>query len=199
MGSRDLFRVKFKKLWFSIWYYFRPPWDTGVSPPELMNFIKTHPPGRALDLGCGTGTNAVTLAQHGWAVTGIDFAAPAVLKGRRKAIQAGVEIDLKVGDVTRVEPIDKPYDLILDIGCFHSLSEIQKMAYIENLERLMAPTGIYLLYAMVKVDPKSDEPGIVSEDIENMKRYLMILDRADGTDRKVRPSAWFKFEKPEKV
>ncbi len=126
MGPGSHFRVIFKKLWFSIWYYFHPPWDTGVSPPELMNFIENHRPGVALDLGCGTGTNAITLAKHGWVVTGIDFAAPAILKGRRKASLEGVEIDLRVGDVTQLQQLGQPCDLILDIGCFHNLTEISK-------------------------------------------------------------------------
>ncbi len=56
-----------------------------------------------------------------------------------------------------------------------------------------------MLYGMVKADPRSEGPGIVSEDLENLERELKLLDRADGTDREVRPSAWFMFEKLEKV
>jgi cyclopropane fatty-acyl-phospholipid synthase-like methyltransferase len=65
--------------WFNFnrWYFGRPPWDTGVSPPELLAHLDVHAPGRALDIGCGTGTNAITMAQHGWQVTGMDFAVKA--------------------------------------------------------------------------------------------------------------------------
>ena len=48
------------------------PWDTEISPPELINFLETHPPGRALDLGCGTGTNALTISSYGWEVIAVD-------------------------------------------------------------------------------------------------------------------------------
>ena len=74
----------FRRLLYNLWYYFHPPWDTGISPPELMDFIKSHPPERALDMGCGTGTNVITLAQHGWQAMGVDFTRRAIKLGRRK-------------------------------------------------------------------------------------------------------------------
>lgn len=61
------------------------PWDTQVTPPEVMEFIARTPPGKAVDLGCGTGTNAITLARHGWRVTGVDFVPKAILAARAKA------------------------------------------------------------------------------------------------------------------
>jgi len=63
-----------RRINFNLWYFRRPPWDRGISPPELFDFISKHPAGRAIDLGCGTATNVITLAQNGWQVTGIDFA-----------------------------------------------------------------------------------------------------------------------------
>ena len=51
-----------RRLSFLLWYFRDPPWDTNISPPELLDFINRHPPGRVLDLGCGTGTNVITLA-----------------------------------------------------------------------------------------------------------------------------------------
>ncbi len=59
----------FRRLAFNFWYFRKPPWDSGISPPELLEFIRTHPAGKAIDLGCGTGTNVITLAKAGWQVT----------------------------------------------------------------------------------------------------------------------------------
>src|SRR5579885_2975421 len=91
--SHVLRQIKQDRWLFTIMYWRgRPPWDTGISPPELVEAIEgpqALPPGRALDLGCGTGTNALYLARHGWQVTGIDFAAPAIEQARRKAQAAG--------------------------------------------------------------------------------------------------------------
>ena len=84
-----------------------------------MELIKNNPPGRALDLGCGTGTNVITLAKHGWKATGIDFVPRAIKKAKTKAREENLQIDFRVGDVTHLDDFTEPFDLILDIGCYH--------------------------------------------------------------------------------
>ncbi|RLD01715.1 MAG: class I SAM-dependent methyltransferase, partial [Chloroflexi bacterium] len=109
------------KLSSNLKYLRRPTWDSGISPPELLNFIATHPAGRAIDLGCGTGTNAITLAQHGWQVSGVDIALIALYRARRKAKSSQVNLDLHLGDVAKLRGIEGKFNLALDIGCFHNL------------------------------------------------------------------------------
>lgn len=183
--------------WFlyNIWYLRRPPWDSGVSPPELLAFIKDRTPGRALDLGCGTGTNAITLARHGWQVWGVDFAVQAIAQARRKASRAGVKVSLKVGDVTRVEGIRGSFDLILDIGCLHSLSKEGKEAYIANLDRLLAEGGTFLLYGFTNEgDPQAI--GLAESDLLNLAQRFRLIQRQDGSDQGGRrPSSWLRFQK----
>src|SRR5438128_3257238 len=104
------------------------PWDSGVPPPELVSVVEGPErltPGHALDLGCGTGTNSIYLAQHGWQTTGIDFVPRAINAARRKAAAAGVSPRFIVGDVTRLTElgVGSGYDLLLDLGCFHSIPE----------------------------------------------------------------------------
>jgi cyclopropane fatty-acyl-phospholipid synthase-like methyltransferase len=154
-----------RRIFFNFSYFRKPPWDTGISPPELLEFISSHPPGKALDLGCGTGTNAVTLAKAGWQVTGVDFARRAIQVARRKIRQAGVNVDLRVGDVTRLDDLRGPFDLILDIGCYHGLATQGKQTYRENIQRLLAPAGYYLLYAFFR-PPAENRPGLLEEDIQ---------------------------------
>src|SRR3972149_2064567 len=100
-----------KHLSFTVWYFGRPPWDSGISPPELLEFIRSHPAGRAIDLGCGTGTNVLTLARAGWQVTGVDFVLRAIRIAKQKIKQAGVTADLRVGNVTKLHGINGPFDL----------------------------------------------------------------------------------------
>lgn len=186
------------KRWFVFnrWYLRRrrPPWDTGISPPELLAFIAAHPPGRALDLGCGTGTNVITLAQHGWRVTGVDFAVRAILQARRKAREAGVQADLRLGDVTRLGALAGPFDLILDIGCFHGLPADDRSAYARHVKRLLAPHGTFLLYVMFKADRQSQVSGILATDLAIFTPELALVSRADGVDAaRGRPSAWLTY------
>ena len=129
----------------------RAPWDTGVSPPELLAFLAAHPPGRALDLGCGTGTNAITLAQHGWQVTGIDLIPRAIRRAKSKAAAAGVDVDLRQGDASDLRSVEGPFDLALDIGCYHSLQPTLQARYSTNLARLVRPGGTYLLLSLIHI------------------------------------------------
>lgn len=183
-----------RRLFFEFTYFRRPPWDTGVSPPELLAFIDSHPPGRALDLGCGTGTNAITLAQRGWQATGVDFVGRAIRAARRKARQAGVQVEFRAGDVSRLRGICGPFDLVLDIGCLHSLTPQQKAAYIENLPRLLAPQGTFLLYAFVAPSEDHQGSGLTPNDLRLLASRLRLVQRVDGVDRGERPSAWFTYQ-----
>jgi cyclopropane fatty-acyl-phospholipid synthase-like methyltransferase len=155
-----------RHLTFNLWYFRKPPWDSGISPPELHEFIRTHPAGRAIDLGCGTGTNVITLARAGWQVTGVDFAPRAIRIAGKKIKQAGIQADLRVGDVTKLKDISGPFDLALDIGCFHGLLQQGKQDYIAQLERILAPNGFWLVYGFFRPRPHHAPPGLVEADID---------------------------------
>jgi cyclopropane fatty-acyl-phospholipid synthase-like methyltransferase len=157
-----------------------------------MAFIDSHPPGRALDLGCGTGTNCITLAQHGWQVTGVDFVAKAIRKARGKARQAGLQIQFLQGDVTQVNGFEKPFDLIMDIGCFHSLSPNTRTEYVHNLPYLLTEDGTYLMYAWTSYN-NATGAGLNPEDLHLLSTVLHQVSRQDGSERGHYPSAWFTY------
>ncbi len=181
------------RLLFSLWYLGRPPWDSGISPPELLDFIKDHPPGRALDLGCGTGTNVLTLAQAGWDVTGVDFIWFAIWQARRKLNKAGKHARLLVADVTHLN-VNAEFDLALDIGCFHGVTDHE--AYLKSLQDHLRPGGHWLMYGFFKSGVSSPGPGLTDRDIDQIRKRLEFVWRQDGTDKFERPSSWFLFQKP---
>jgi len=184
-----------RRLKFHLWYYRsqRPPWDTGITPPEVEKFIASHPPGRALDMGCGTGTNVITLARHGWQVTGVDFAWSAIRFARRKVNQAGVKANLRVDDVTRLHGIAGPFDLILDIGCFHNLSAERRPSYLQHVVQLLDSAGTYLLYVHFKPEADDQEHGIVESDLDKIASRLKLISRQNGTEQGYNPSAWLAY------
>jgi SAM-dependent methyltransferase len=176
-----------RRLLFSAWYWLpgRRRWDTGVSPPELERFVASHPPGRALDLGCGTGTNVVYLARHGWDVVGVDFAGRAIAKARRRARDAGVEGTFAVGDVTRLD-IAGPFDLAFDLGCLHSIPVAGRAGYAAGLARVVRSGGTYLLYAFA---PGAPTFGLTPEDVH--ATFADAFDVVGVEEGKGRPSAWY--------
>lgn len=184
-----------RRLTFNFRYLRKPPWDTGISPPELIAFIASNTPGKALDLGCGTGTNVITLAKHGWQVTGVDFARQAILTGRRRARQAGLDVDLRIGDVTRLSNLAGQFDLILDMGCLHGLNSDQQEAYLDNLDRWLSSIGTYMLYAFVQQNAERNGPGLHKADLEAINRRLVLVTRQDSGDRGGQPSAWLTYQK----
>lgn len=180
-----------RRLFFELSYLFRrSPWDTGESPPELLEFLESHPPGRALDLGCGTGTNVLTLAERGWQVTGIDFSCQAICRARRKARRAGLRVDLHQGDASDLSRLSPPFDLALDIGCYHGLSPAQQSRYAEGLARLLRPGGTFLLYGFQRAFSSAPEAWLTHEALQQRFGASFDLVRyTPGLDQE-RPSAW---------
>ena len=130
------------------------------------------PAGKALDLGCGTGDNAIYLATHGWQVTGVDFVAKAVEKARAKAAAKKVDVTFVQANVTRLsaEGIGSGFDLIIDSGCLHGMSSADRDAYVREVTAVAAPQARLLLnefipggsFAVPGIDPAEVERRFAS-------------------------------------
>jgi SAM-dependent methyltransferase len=134
----------------------RPIWDVAV--PEEIHAIaegqEALPPGKVLDLGCGTSGNVAYLARHGWDATGVDFSAAAIKKARENAGDlAGVTFVL--GDVTKLteQGITGPFDLVIDNGCYHSLPDTGKPAYIREVAAVTKPGAPLLMWEGIRLKP----------------------------------------------
>ena len=198
--SRLKMRVLLHWLRFNWLYLGKPPWETGITPPELFEYLDQHPPGRAIDLGCGTGTNLLAMARAGWQVTGVDFALRAVRIARKKLRAAGLSGEVRQGDVTRLETMQpangKPgYDLVLDIGCYHGLPEAARATYRDNLTHILAPGGHFLLYANWR-KAEGAAWGMTDADQIALQECLILENRADSQDRWERRASWMLFCAP---
>jgi SAM-dependent methyltransferase len=190
--NKSMMHSLLRWLRFNLWYLRRPPWDTGVTPPELESFCQAHPGGKALDLGCGTGTNVTYLARRGWQVVGVDFALRAVEIARRRLVWEQLQGEVRLGDVTKMEDLGSGYDLVLDIGCLHGLSEAGRQSYISSLRSLLAGGGSYLLYAHLKSTTPARE-GLLEEEVQRLAQQLCQVSRQDSVDRFGRSAVWLRF------
>jgi len=192
-----------QRLFWNVMYLFgRTPWDTGVTPPELRAVVESGrvQPGRALDLGCGTGTNVLYLAQHGFDTVGVDISSRAIAVAQRKIKQAGQAQRAQVytGDVTRLDtlPVTGLFNLVLDLGCLHTLDEPGRARYAAGLAAHTQTGGLYLLYAFGPRACLSRRMGIETQEVERLfTPAFTLLQVNHGQDRAGAESAWYTFQK----
>jgi SAM-dependent methyltransferase len=145
------------------------PWDTGQVPGELTAVIDEDGlvPGRALDIGCGTGTQAVFMASRGWQVTGVELIDQPLRRARERAAAAGVEVTFVKADATRLieAGLEPGFTLLLDRGCFHGLNEQQRAAYARGVAELAAPGATFLLMAFARNRVPVGPAGVDREQI----------------------------------
>lgn len=179
---------------FYNWRYLRgaTPWDTNITPPEVVQLIEQEkfPPGRALDLGCGTGTNALYLAKHGFDVIGIDYVTRAIETARHKALAQNARVDFRAADVLSLS-FDQLFDYILDIGCFHSIDPAGRERYAENIRRWTHDGSVFMTYAFFPFHALGRVMGISRAEMERLfaKHFFLTTYADDGK------SAWYRWVK----
>ncbi|MFS4093850.1 class I SAM-dependent methyltransferase [Streptomyces sp. AF1A] len=104
-------------------------------------------PGRALDLGCGPGRNAVHLAARGFEVDAVDLSPAAIAWAEERAREAGSPVRFHCGDAFSLttDALRGPYRLIYDSGCFHHLPPHRRVSHLALLDRVLAPGGYFAL------------------------------------------------------
>jgi len=187
-----------KRILFEFLYLMRQtPWDTQKTPPELLFYLNSHPPQAALELGCGTGTNAIIMARSGWDVTGVDFSQLAIAQAKRRASAASLSIRFLQQDATYLKNVHGPFALILDIGCFHSVTEKSRMRYLQQIDALLSPEGTFLLYThLSSANDRARLLPTIDDLREQLEGSCYLAHVEHGTDRGGRqPSAWLTFQR----
>jgi SAM-dependent methyltransferase len=135
------------------------PWDTGTPDPLLVEVIESRAiaPGRTLEIGCGTGTNAIFLAQHGFDVLGIDISEVAVARARAKA-QGRCRFEAV--DYLAAAPAGGPFQFVFDRGCFHVFDgEGERARFAENVAAELVEHGFWLsLIGSTEGAPRDEGP-----------------------------------------
>jgi SAM-dependent methyltransferase len=175
------------------------PWDTGITPPEIAAIVDELSPGKALDLGCGTGTNVHYLLEHGWQADGVDFVQQAVDIARAKVAAFPDErYRLVRHDVTQLKTcaaLRPPYDLLVDIGCGHSIPAEQEAAYGQDVADLLAPGGVYMLFAHMPTAER--RIGWRPADVRRifLPHFTLVWQALNDDTTTGFPSGWYHLEK----
>jgi SAM-dependent methyltransferase len=176
------------------------PWDTGTPDEHLVAFVEGGrvKPGRTLEIGCGTGTNALWLAAHAFDVLAVDVSPLAIDKARAKAKEAR-NVRFEVLDFLAAEPAGGPFDFVFDRGVFHIFDDAEVRAkFAARVAALLAPGGQWLsLIGSTEGGPRdTGPPRRTARDVMNaIEPSLEIVElRADWFETTIadvpRAMAW---------
>jgi SAM-dependent methyltransferase len=181
------------------------PWDGHPIAQSLRDLVEGTsdtpplPAGTAVDLGCGTGESSIYLAQHGWTVTGVDFVPKALDKARAKAGAADVSVNFVPADVTHLSQagIGAGFQLIVDNGCLHNMSDGDREAYVREVSAVAAPDARLLIVAFVP-GGRLFVPGIDRAEIN--RRFdpawtLVSAGQEQELDREKTPTRYYLFQR----
>lgn len=134
-----------------------PPWDIDHPQSAFQTLIKSGEikPGRALDIGCGRGENAIMLAISGCDVTGIDLVEDAISDAKAKAIERHVKVNFVVGDALKLDRLfmEGAFDIVIDSGLFHVMTDEERPVFARQVHRVLKAGGKYFMLCFSDKEP----------------------------------------------
>jgi len=175
------------------------PWETGR---EDFNLVKTLTefgikPCDVLELGCGTGNNAIWLARNGYKVMAVDLSEEAIRRASQKISEAGVPVSMACLDIMRDPLPEGPFGLVFDRGCFHSFDELEDRRMLsEKVHRSMSD-GAYWLSLIGSSDGPPRDMGPpqlsvldVASSVEQYFEIISLVSSVLDSDHDVQPRSW---------
>ncbi len=131
-----------------------PPWDIGRPQPEFVRLCERGEiVGRVLDVGCGTGENAIHFAANGHPTWGIDFAPKAIRRAQAKVAGRDLAITFRVGDALHLQALGERFDTITDCGLFHTLSDAERPIYASSVRSALRAGGRLFVLCFSNEEP----------------------------------------------
>ena len=141
-----------------------PPWDIGRPQREIIRLAEEGEiSGKVLDVGCGTGENALYLAHLGFEVWGIDAAPSAIKKAKEKSKKRGVPVNFLVFDSLKLQLLQNKFDTVIDCGLFHVFSDEERPIFAASLSSALYPGGKYFMLCFSEHEPGSYGPRRVTQ------------------------------------
>jgi ubiquinone/menaquinone biosynthesis C-methylase UbiE len=174
---------------FESQYRGQPPWDAGQPQPPFVA-IADQLSGSLLDVGCGTGDNAILFASRGLHVVGIDFVELPLEVARQKAADQQADVEFMRADALNLLDWDRRFDHVIDCGLFHVFSDEQRIAYVDSLSHVVRRGGkIYLMCFSDREPGESGPRRISQQEIHAAFRDPWTVERIDETQFKINPQA----------
>jgi SAM-dependent methyltransferase len=141
------------------------PWDTGRPQPAVVRLAGDGAfRGRVLDVGCGTGSNAIQIAATSrLPVVGVDVAETALTVAREKAVASDVDAEFIVADALQLAGLGSVFDTVLDCGLFHTFAEDERAVYVQNLAAVTTSGGTVYVLCFSDQEPGSGGPHRISQ------------------------------------
>jgi ubiquinone/menaquinone biosynthesis C-methylase UbiE len=143
-------------------YAVAAPWDIG-KPQPAFEAAADAITGSVLDIGCGTGENALFFASKRHPVTGIDFLEGPITVAKRKAAERGIKATFLVKDALKLQEWSERFDNIIDSGLFHVFPDEERRQYVHGLNTVLNPGGRLLLLCFSDKTPGTEGPRRVTE------------------------------------
>lgn len=110
------------------------PWDIGRPQPAIVRLASGDAfAGTVLDVGCGTGENALLIASLGWPVLGVDVAETALTIARAKAADRRIRAEFAAADALALQRLERTFETVLDCGLFHTFDGDERRQYVASL------------------------------------------------------------------
>ena len=141
-----------------------PPWDIGRAQPVIVRLAEEGlVTGDVIDVGGGTGENALYLASRGLAVIGVDAAPTAIAQAQEKARHQGSSAVFIAADALALEGLERTFDTAIDCGLFHTFSDADRIRFERSLHRALRPGARYVLLCFNEHQPGEQGPRRVTQ------------------------------------
>jgi len=146
-----------------------PPWDIGRPQKEFVQLEEAGEiVGSVLDVGCGTGENALFIAARGHEVWGVDFTPNAIKKAKNKALERNIKVTFLTRNALDLHPLGMVFDTVIDSGLFHVLNDDERPLFASSLANVLHRHGTYFMLCFSELEPGSYGPRRVTQrDIRN--------------------------------
>jgi len=136
-------------------YNARPPWDIGRPQPVFVELVRAGELniGGVLDVGCGTGENALYLAEKGFSVVGVDLATRAIDAAKAKSTERKLKVDFRIANALSLEFKNDYFDNAIDSGLFHTFNESNRVDFAIEIARVIKTGGKYFMLCFSDKEP----------------------------------------------